>query len=76
VTLTGADGMGKTRLAAEIARELHGAGASVLYAAGTGSSRYELGGTQTATLLARTRPRAVTRRAAAPLPPATRTVKR
>ena len=36
ITLVGANGMGKTRLAAEIAGEAHREGASVLYAAGTG----------------------------------------
>ena len=36
VTLAGAYGMGKTRLAAEIAAEAHREGAAVLYAAGTG----------------------------------------
>src|SRR5215216_2361277 len=36
VTLVGAYGMGKTRLAAEIASDLHREGAAVLYAAGTG----------------------------------------
>ena len=38
VTLIGAYGMGKTRLAAEIAGEAHREGASVLYAAGTGAA--------------------------------------
>src|SRR5215216_6808899 len=37
VTLVGAYGMGKTRLAAEIASDAHREGAAVLYAAGTGS---------------------------------------
>ena len=36
VTLVGAYGMGKTRLAAEIASDAHREGAAVLYAAGTG----------------------------------------
>ena len=36
VTLVGAYGMGKTRLAAEIAGDAHREGAAVLYAAGTG----------------------------------------
>ena len=36
VTLAGAYGMGKTRLAAEVASEAHREGATVLYAAGTG----------------------------------------
>src|SRR5215210_2462300 len=36
VTLVGAYGMGKTRLAAEIASDVHREGAAVLYAAGTG----------------------------------------
>ena len=37
VTLVGAYGMGKTRLAAELAGEAHREGAMVLYAAGTGA---------------------------------------
>jgi WD40 repeat protein/DNA-binding SARP family transcriptional activator len=37
VTLVGVRGMGKTRLAAEIAGEAHGEGAAVLYVAGTGA---------------------------------------
>jgi DNA-binding SARP family transcriptional activator/WD40 repeat protein len=37
VTLVGPHGMGKTRLAAELAAEAHGEGATVLYAAGTGA---------------------------------------
>ena len=37
VTLVGARGMGKTRLAAEIAGEAHREGATVLYVAGTGT---------------------------------------
>jgi WD40 repeat protein/DNA-binding SARP family transcriptional activator len=36
VALVGPDGMGKTRLAAELAVEVHAQGASVLYAAGAG----------------------------------------
>ena len=36
VTLVGAYGMGKTRMAAEIARDAHREGAAVLYATGTG----------------------------------------
>jgi WD40 repeat protein/DNA-binding SARP family transcriptional activator len=38
VTLVGAHGMGKSRLAAEIAGEAHRDGATVLYVAGTGSA--------------------------------------
>ena len=38
VTLLGAHGMGKSRLAAEIAGEAHRDGATVLYVAGTGSA--------------------------------------
>jgi WD40 repeat protein/DNA-binding SARP family transcriptional activator len=38
ITVTGESGMGKTRLAAELAGELHRAGSPVLYAAGTNSS--------------------------------------
>ena len=37
VTLSGARGIGKTRLAAEIAGEAHGEGATVLHASGTGA---------------------------------------
>ena len=37
VTLVGAYGMGKTRLASELAGQAHGDGAKVLYAAGTGA---------------------------------------
>ncbi len=37
VTLSGARGIGKTRLAAELAAEAHAEGATVLYAAGTGA---------------------------------------
>ena len=36
VTVAGAYGMGKTRLAAELARDCHHAGAAVIYASGTG----------------------------------------
>ena len=36
VTLAGAYGMGKTRIAAELAGEAHRAGAAILYAAGSG----------------------------------------
>ena len=38
VTLLGADGMGKTRLVAELARQAHGDGATVLYASGIDGS--------------------------------------
>ena len=38
VTVQGAPGIGKSRLAAELAGEAHGVGASVLYAAGSGAA--------------------------------------
>ena len=49
VTLVGAYGMGKTRLAAELAADAHREGATILYAAGTGAPEATLA------VLARTR---------------------
>ncbi len=42
VTIAGEDGIGKTRLAAELATEVHRHGAAVLYASGAGSARQVL----------------------------------
>ena len=39
IALAGVDGMGKTRLAAELAAEVHTSGGSVLYASGAGPAR-------------------------------------